>query len=488
MQEKAINIINKINYELKKIQIGKWYEVNKFDLPGHITPEFIYGYDEEERKSRFFEIISVLFKERDKILKEINNKLNALKNIPKDKLKFAEPMAKSEIIPLEAEKDRYSKKIFLLKEKFQNKWVPAPLFLEREEDILVQKINDNIPYNTLRIIFGKTNYIKKKLYLIVKLPNYSIEKSFEQKAPGDWSNQIDFEIFENYYELYNSRIEVDIFKKKFFKEHHSGKIIINLDPLKYNNEFFESECKIELDSKREGIKCCIGVKIRKSLREKEYIRIRKINYFISKVYPQLKVRGSNSIESIKTNTQIPKVIAKYIKTINSTVDKEKAPVKTPEKNPIEASVVNQDEEKEKQITKIEKQIGGAPSIITKKKEFSEEELKDPDYIDNLNSLMVLEFKLKKYEDIRNNIDGRTPKELMERIIKIKFKKSKLTELLGNSIGPKDYLLLLKINYIHDKKLLSYFNQIKDSEKSELVSERLPLLIKETHELRKQMQI
>jgi len=64
----------------------------------------------------------------------------------------------------------------------------------------------------------------------------------------------------------------------------------------------------------------------------------------------------------------------------------------------------------------------------------------------------------------------------------------LTELLGDSIGPKDYLLLLKINYIHDKKLLSYFNQIIDSEKSELVSERLPLLIKETKELRKQMLI
>ena len=82
----------------------------------------------------------------------------------------------------------------------------------------------------------------------MKLTNYNLEKKFEQNAPGDWSNKIDFNISENYYQLYNYKIEIDIYENKMFKDHHSGKIIINLDPLKSHNKFVEKECKIELDN------------------------------------------------------------------------------------------------------------------------------------------------------------------------------------------------------------------------------------------------
>ena len=58
--------------------------------------------------------------------------------------------------------------------------------------------------------------------------------------------------------------------------------------------------------------------------------------------------------------------------------------------------------------------------------------------------------------------------------------------MGEDIGPEDYLALLRNTFEHDKKLATYFNQQKDSEKSKLVSERLPLLIKEMEELMKQM--
>ena len=100
--------------------------------------------------------------------------------------------------------------------------------------------------------------------------------------------------------------------------------------------------------------------------------------------------------------------------------------------------------------------------------------------------MVLEFKINKYQEKSNKIDGRTPYELRQRIVKMKCKKQSLTDSLGDDISPEDYLLLLKTTFAHDKRLVDYFNQQKDAEKSKLVSERLPLIVKETEELMKQM--
>jgi len=493
LQKQAILGANKINVELRKIQTGRWEEVNEFDLPDPITPEFIYGYDKEERKKRFDKIISEMSRERDLIQEEMQAKMEAMKKIPKGKLKQALPIAKKELDALKAKKTKYEKIVSLLREKFQDQWVPAPLFVENEEELQVEKINENIPDNTLRIIFGSTNYIKKKkkLHFIVRIePEYDLEKTFVQNGPGDWSNQMDFEVKENFSRLYHARIEVDIIKTKLFKEQHKGKFVISLAPLKSHNEFVDNDVKIELDSKREGVKCCVGVKVRKSLKEKEYTILRKTNFSVTRIFPAFNVKGSNTTESIKMEVQAPKVTADDLKAISSSVNNEaapkKAPSRAPAKKPIKTAASNQSGGKPKQVAPAKKQGGGAPKIQVDKSEFSEAELNDPDCIDNLKTLMVLEFKQKKYEDISKKIDGRTPRELMQRIVKIKCKKNTLNDSLGDDIGPEDYLLLIKTSFEHDKKLASYFNQIKDSEKSKLVSERLPLLIKEMEELMKQM--
>ena len=493
LQKEAIIKANQINLELRKIQSGRWNEVSEFDLPDPITPEFIYGYDKEERKKRFNKIISEMSRERELIQEEMNTKLEAMKKIPKGKLKQMLPVAKKEMEALKAKKTKYEKIVSLLKQKYQDKWVPAPLFVENEVESSVEKINVNIPENTLRIVFANTNYVKNsKLRLVVRIePDYNLEKSFEQNGPGDWSNQIDFEIKENYYKLHFARIEVDIFKHTFLGEKHKGKFVVNLTPLKSHNEFVENECKIELDSQREGMKCTVGVKIRKALKEKEETIIRKTNFSVTRIYPPFNVKGSNTTEAIKMEVQAPKVTAEDLKAVSSSVPNKakvpaKAPAKAPVKKAIKAPVVNPGGEKQKQIAPAKKQGGGAPKVHIDKSEFSEEELNDPDCINNLNTLMVLEFKQKKYEDISKKIDGRTPKELMQRIVRIKCKKNNLNDSFGDDIGPEDYLILLRTTFEHDKKLASYFNQIKDSEKSKLVSERLPLLIKEMEELMKQM--
>ena len=240
------------------------------------------------------------------------------------------------------------------------------------------------------------------------------------------------------------------------------------------------------------MKCTVGVKIRKALKEKEYTILRKTFFKVTKIFPPFNAKGSNTTGAIKMEENpAAKVTADDLKATRAAVPNQakappKAPAKAPAKKPIKASASNQGGEKQKQIAPVKKQGGGAPKVHIDKLEFTDEELNDPDCIKNLNTLMVLDFKLKKYEDISKKIDGRTPKELMQRIVKIKCKKNNLSDSLGDDIGPEDYLLLIKSTFEHDKKLASYFNQIKDSEKSILVSERLPLLIKEMEELMKQM--
>ena len=95
-----------------------------------------------------------------------------------------------------------------------------------------------------------------------------------------------------------------------------------------------------------------------------------------------------------------------------------------------------------------------------KSEFKEEELIAPDNINCLNTIQVLEFKINKYEDIRNKIDGRIPRELIQRIIRMKCKLQNLNNLLGDDIEPEDYLVLLRTIFVHNRKSSDYFNQKK----------------------------
>ena len=482
---KAIASAKQICIELKKIQDGKWKEVNEFKLPDPVTPEFIYGYDKAERKKKFDKIISEMGKQRDAVQEDINKRVEAIKKLPKSKAKSVLPVAKKDLDALKEKKGKFEKILALLKEKSQDKWVPAPLYVETEEEVSIEKINEDVPESTLRIIFGKTGYAKNdRLYLIVQVPDYNLETKFDQKGAGNWSHQVDFKVNENFSRIYQAKLHVEIWEKKtIFKDRFKGKFEVNLTPLKTQSAYENPECKIELDSKREGVTCYIGFKVRKSLREKEYTTIRKPVFQVTKIYPPFNIKGENKTESIKMEVQSTKVTADDLKvgtTNSSTQANKNTPAQKPNKAPANAQA------KPKQGAPAKKPGGGAPKAHVDKSEFSEEELKDPDCINNLNTLMVLEFKQNKYEEISKKIDGRTPRELMQRIIKIKCKKNQITEAMGDEIGPEDYLGLIRQTFEHDKKLATYFNQQKDSEKSKLVSERLPLLIKEMEELMKQM--
>ena len=261
--------------------------------------------------------------------------------------------------------------------------------------------------------------------------------------------------------------------------------------LEYSESF-----DIDLQSERRGQKIDVTFKVRTPCKETFYITKMKPVFQLTRIYPPFNIKGGNNKDSgIKIEVQQEKVTADDLN-VNNEIKKTPVNVSGPKK------VIAQ-KQAPAPVKKVQKPGGapagkpkqggpppakkkGPPKEIIDKSEFKDEELKDPDCINNLNTLQVLEFKLNKYEEIRSKIDGRTPRELMQRIVKIKCKIQTLTDSMGDEITPQDYYVLLRTTFEHDKKLVTYFTQQKDTEKSKLVSERLPLIIKETEELMKQM--
>ena len=485
-QAKAIKSAKAICIELKKIQDGKWKEVNEFTLPDPVTPELIYGYSKEERMEKFKKIVKELSEQKKGIVNEYNTELEDLKK--KKGLKKADiESKKQELDSLKSKKEKLEKIIKLLLEKAQEKWVPAPLFIETEEEKQIPKINEDIPENTVRLIFGKTTYAKKdKLYLIVKVPDKNLERTVNQKNPGDWSDQFDWKIEKtDFKSFWKTKIHVDIYeKKKLLKDKLRGHFEMEPKGLKDKLECTDNY-KIILESKREGQTATVTFKVRTPCREQLFTTESKRVFQVTRIYPPFNISGGNKEAGIKLEVKQQKVTADDLKVQNSARPMPSAPKPAPKPAPKTQKAPGA-VAKPKQGGGAPPKKPGPPKAHIDKSEFKDEELKDPDCIDCLNTLQVLEFKLNKYEEIREKIDGRTPRELMQKIIKIKCKKQSLTDALGDEIGPQDYLTLLRTTFAHDKKLVDYFNQIKDAQKSKLVSERLPLIIKEIEELMKQM--
>ena len=97
---------------------------------------------------------------------------------------------------LNLKKEKYQKILHSLKVDKQNKWVPAPKYIQIEEEKKDKLINEDIPENTVRIIIVNTNYVRNyKIYLKITVPDTKIEeKIINQKAPGDWSTPFDINI------------------------------------------------------------------------------------------------------------------------------------------------------------------------------------------------------------------------------------------------------------------------------------------------------
>ena len=320
-------------------------------------------------------------------------------------------------------------------------------------------------------------------------------------------------------EGYNQHSNCNVF---YIEDIKSEKINLLKKNLKYLDEASNSISKLKeiikqnfeyITKKKEELKICVQnvfTLIRNNLNNRE----EELLLEIDKQYNKFPFNESILIESEKIPNKIKMMIFegkkidaelkdknKLIKIINNCISIEKQ-IKNlkliNEKNykidfeNIKAEFIPNNEKeindflyKINNFGKINFHIPDKNNILSSKIIFNNEELKDPDCINRLNTFKVLDYKLQKYESISRGIDGRTPKEIMEKIVSIRVKHSKLLELMSES-EPQDYYNILNFNLNYDNKLLEYFLSKKDVEKANLVKERLPLIIQEKKEFLQQM--
>jgi hypothetical protein len=249
---------------LKKINSGNSSEVNEKTIPKEITPEYINGYSNDERIKKYFEIITKIINEKQKLQTELENEIKELKKLNKNQILSMKEEIQNDFEKIKNKKIKYDEIINILKEDFQNKWIPAPLYSETKENTEIIKKNEDVPENTLRVIFGKTNYLKhnKKVVIRAFIPDTNYEEIWEQKEAGDWSHIFEWLFDEKEYnDISEKTLEFVVNEKLKNKDKLKAKGKIPLSKLKEKNDFKE-DFQFELETKRTNPYVKIEIKVR----------------------------------------------------------------------------------------------------------------------------------------------------------------------------------------------------------------------------------
>ena len=479
-QEKdSINKCKDIINAKKEIQLGNIESIDLNLLPTPIKPEYIYGYSNDERTTKFKEIIAEIVKQKEEIVEKktsYNDKLSKLKKRELEKMK---DQAKQVLDSYQSKIDKFDSEIEDIKEKMKNKWIPAPDYCNMPEEEKIEKINKDIPEHTMRIHFGKTDYDKDNIYLKVKLDLGEKEMNKEVKLKSDknfdetWDWTFEKREFKS---LHRKCLEIQMERSYWYKlggTDVKGNMKVELKNLKDSIKI-EGNYKMELQSKRASPTIEIKIELRSPFVDKVYETITKEVFTIKKIYPPFNPKAA---EIPGGPTIIPKKIKK----------EEKKP-KEEEIKPKEEEIKPKEEEKPKPKPKEEeeKPKEEKPKETNKvdRSMFTEEELADIDGIDYLNSLKVLEHKLKILEDQIAKISGRTPREIMQKKVKMSCKIKLMKQQLENGdVSPKDYFTLLSQQMVHDRQLFALFKQEKDLKNAKIVAERIKIMMEEMNELK-----
>ena len=151
---------------LKEIEVGK--DVDEFSLPIGINPDYICGYSKQDRLNHYSNIIKEFSKRKNELNQTLQIKIDKMKTMDKKDFAKIKDAAKKDLDNTKSKIDFYNKLIAKLTEAAKNPWVPAPLYSYVEEEDKVEKINDSIQAQTLKIHIGDTTY-DKDCYLYVTL-------------------------------------------------------------------------------------------------------------------------------------------------------------------------------------------------------------------------------------------------------------------------------------------------------------------------------
>jgi hypothetical protein len=323
------------------------------------------------------------------------------------------------------------------------------LIAKKEKEIKKEIINDKIPLNVLQVHIGNTTYDKDKVYVQITI-TYSgkVQTHKVQEATKGQFNQVVQFTFDKkeFKALYRNNIDIKIYRKKSIRDVVKGDAVVSLEKLKYKISF-TTNAEIQLESKRYKPTIEVKVDVRTPCVDAMVESVKVVNLEVVKVYPEFKVVNASSTSSASTSS------AKSTNTQSNNTQ-----IQT--------------------TTTTTKASANAIANI----KLSKAEIENPDIIDNLITIQVIDYKINEYTEKIQKIEGRTPKELREFMVKLKVKKTKLEESLGNDISPADYLNGIKHQLDHDKALYIHFNTSKQTDKAELVKKRIGIMLKEKKEM------
>ena len=417
MSEKQISDTKKIiqifELSLNKIEEGKGKEIKVEKLPKEIDYEFIYGMSTKERNERFNQVLKKLKQDELKDKNKLKNEIEEKKKIPPSQFKKNQKKFKETLDELKENvlKDEFYYKIY--NEAYKNKWCPAPILEEIEEEEKFIKEEKTIPENTLLI---KINEIKgldvKKKYKIELLCQYDSENTLKDEIKGKPQNIV----YEKQISLEKNRMKFLIKKSLILKLIEISFIFMcckkenEIGYLEIYFKDFISQNTIESDfefndikrkKKKIGISIKVSLKIRKALGEEEYDINVKTSKEIMRVFQPFK---GDPIENydVPSSNYIKNYIPK--KTItNQTVTNNN-------KNNAQNTQMKKNNTQKKEKPKIE-------GVTYTKDDFTEEELEDPTNTDIIVTAKSLEFEIKKLDEKCAKIEGRIPKELRDKKIK-----------------------------------------------------------------------
>ena len=458
--------LNKCREDLKillhakqKIDYKNYKEVKLNSLPKPITPEYIFGYTENERMEKFKAVLTQLIKDKNDYDQKTKSILEKLQKLKRKELEKAKEAVKPKLEELKAKKEKIIKLIDILKEKFKDKWTPAPDYKKVIEQEQVEKVSYEGCKYGLNVKVGKTDYDKDKTSLVIMLEvNKSkvLKKEVRLKQLGDFNEEWLWEFTsEEFKNIPKTFLYVELYREHTFSTDKKGSGKIDLNSIR-RGATIKIDCKLEIESKR--VEPIINFIITPVMPKgkKYYETVSKEAIRLTQIYPPFLGKQQVEIENQNTNKQYP--------TTTTTIANKATP--NIQNNNNNSPVNNRKE-----------------PIIDKSK-FKPEELEDVDIIDNLNSLKVLEFKIKELEAKIKKIDGRTPREMLQKKVKMNFKKKQLEEGMGDgSISPKDYMEFMRIQLEHDQLLAVYMKQNNQEEKMKTVLGRVALLKQEMGELK-----
>ena len=444
----------------QKVDIGRYKEVKLNTLPKTITPEYIYGYTSNERMEKFKIILSQLIKEKGYIEEKMKSIMEKMKKLRKKDLEKAKEQVKPKLDQMKQRRDTLNKLIETLKEKFKDKWTPAPEYSKVMVEEKIEKVSYEGAIYGLKIKVGKTDYDKDKTFLKIFLEvaknNYKT-KQVNLKQMGDYNEEWKWDFNgDEFKNIAKNFLYIELYRQHTFSDDKKGEGKIDLGRIRSGTKI-KFDCKIEIESKR--VEPSIEFEITPIMPEgkKYYETTQKETIKVTKIYPPFTGKQQVDIPENKNNLDLnqPKTVG--VQKNNN------IPNNNNNNNNVQNTNNNQ------------------PKID--KSKFKPEELEDVDFIDNLNTLKVLDFKIKELEIKIKKIDGRTPREMLQKKAKLNCKKKLIMEQMGDgTVSPKDYLDLLKAQLEHDQLLALYMKQNNENDKEKIILQRMALIKEEIGEL------